>query len=114
MTLEQIVIFGGMALTGALGIIAFFLRRILWDHDKVKMEVSSLDARMADMRLAMEGKFVSGEVFEVMRTEFRTSLKEIYQEQGKVSSLLARLDERSQWEERFSKIMERLGPKGRR
>lgn len=113
MTTVQILAIGGAITTALLGVVGFFLRRLLTDHDKTKSAVGALDLRISELKLSIEQNFVSFDTFETMRTEFRTALKEIYQEQANQGKILARLDERSNWEQRFGEILERVAPKRR-
>lgn len=105
------IIFGGFVLTGLLGLVAFFLRRLLSDHDDTKKKLSALDSRVSELKLSVEQNFVSFDTFETMRVEFRRNFEQLFQSSSKQNEILARLDERSKWEERFATIMERIAPR---
>lgn len=109
MTDQQLIIFGGMVLTALLGLVAFFLRRLLSDHDQTKRRIDHLDMRFGELKVSIEQNFVDQGRFETMRTEFRGNFESIFKEQAENGKILARLEERSRWEERFGQLLEVLG-----
>lgn len=109
-TAQQVLAVGGLLTLGLLGLCGFFLRRLLSDHDKTKTKIEELSTRVDNLKLSVEQNFVSFDTFETMRVEFRANFTNIFQSQAKVGEILARLDERSKWEERLATILDRVAP----
>jgi hypothetical protein len=113
--LNLLLVSGGFILTGLLTLVAFFLRRLLSDHDETKRRLTTLETRMNDLKVSIEQNFVSFDTFETLRVEFRKNFENLFVQTADQSKILARLDERSQWEQRLATILDRVAPakKGR-
>lgn len=106
-TIASVLAFG-------LAVIGWFLKRLVNDHDETKKKLDILGGKLLELRLQLEQNFVSMDTFETLRTEFRRNFENIFKEQAEQGKILARLDERSNWEERFAQILDRVAPQRRR
>lgn len=110
---QMLMLIGGGVLTGLLALVVFFLKRLLADHDKTKSRLDGLDGKFNDLKLSIEQNFVSFDTFETMRSEFRKNFLTVFDEQKKAGEILARLDERSQGDDRLAAVLQVLA-KGRK
>lgn len=125
-TLAQMVAFGGAAFSLILGALAFFLRRLISDHDSTKdkldtdgdeinRKLQALEQQLSEMRLTFERNFVSYDAFEKMQDEIRGNFRILFDGATRSNDILSRLDERSKSDDRlFQTVQTMMESQGRR
>lgn len=108
---------GGVTILGLIGLVGWFCRRLITELEKKVdaggAKVAELNTLFNNWRVTVEQNFVSFDTFETMRVEFRKNFQDIFKEQAEAGKILARLEERSNNEERFNRLIEAI-TKGKR
>lgn len=105
---QYILVLGGFVLTTLVAVVAFFLRRLLADHDSTKLKLDTMEKRFEQLKLSIEQNFVSFDTFQTLQDRFIKNFEKLFDSQAANGAILARLDERSKSDDRLAQVLEIL------
>lgn len=112
MTLEQLIAVASFLIIFLLGVLGWFVRKLVTDLEKkvaeFASELNSLKGQFNNWKLTVEQNFVSFDTHETTRGEFRRNFEKLFEETSMHGTILARLDERSKSDDRLAKVLELL------